>query len=444
MRVKTLMTGIVFVIVAACGGKQEAEAPKAKPADKETDKDDGVLRGITNGQLKIAHYATGDGTVGLVLDRSGSPAKVKIDGEKDIIELTMEEDRRSGERHGWYMKAPDGKNVLYLTVHGSLSIYRGHDELRLNSDKAATALGKATIAGQYVRPKSGYDATIEALTPHSLMKQNPNFKHEDSGNLAKVTEAIGAAPADAIYHLTTAGSQAARWAPASRHIGNEIQGLGGEVGGAQSDTAWDKGKSGIAKFGGELHPMRFEYDAPNRLRMHLLKGFPAPVAANTPGILWTIDDGTIVFVAFDGGRYEIAIPSEGGAMIEPGAGPQSSWPAPLQHALLDVDSFRGLAKGKAVPEQLGKDIEASDDAWWSCVNDQWKKAHADIEKAQASQSSANDKWGKIGGIRKSAELAAPKACDAKKTALDAALTKAIEARNAERLQAFEKAKAKFK
>jgi hypothetical protein len=443
MRVIKTVIGIALVL-AACGGKQEATSPTSKPADKESDKGDGVLRGVTDGQLKIAHYATGDGTLGLVLDRSGPQAKVRIDGEKDIIELTMEEDRHGGERRGWLMKAPDGKNILYLTAHGGLSIYRGRDELRLNSDKAAEALGAPTIAGQYKRPQSEYDKQIEALAPHGLMKKSPQFHFEDSGNLAKVGEAIGAAPAESIYHVTAFGAQHAMWAPASRHIGDVIQGLGGEVGLGPSDNSWDKSKTGIAKFGGELVPMRFEYDSPNRLRMHRLKGFPAPIAANTPGILWAMDSSTVVFVTFDGGRYEIGIQNEGGPVIEPGAGAQSSWPQPLQHALVDVDTVRGLAKGKAVPEQVGKDIEAADDAWWACVNDQWKKAHGDIEKAQASQVSANDKWGKIGGIRKSAELAAPKACEAKKSALDAALAKFIESRNTERMAVLDKAKAKFK
>lgn len=68
----------------------------------------------------------------------------------------------------------------------------------------------------------------------------------------------------------------------------------------------------------------------------------------------------------------------------------------------------------------------------------------DLEKIEASSASANDKWGRMGGARKTAELNAPKTCEPKKKALEAALTKFIEARNVERLAVFEKAKARLK
>jgi hypothetical protein len=438
-----------FSLSIACGGsKPQPASPAAAKndtkSDTKDDKDDGVFRPIFQGQLKIAHYATADGTLGLVLDRTGERPKVRVDGEKDIIELTFVEDRHGGERRGWYLKAPDGRNILYLSAGGGLTIFRGRDELRVNSDKAADALPAATIAGEYKAPKSAYTAQLEALKPHALMSQKSSFKPEDSGNLAKVAEAIASAPPDAVYHVTASGAEKARWAPASPHIGDTHQGLGGAVGLGPADDAWDKGKAGIAKFGGQLVPMRVDYDSPNRLRMHLLKGFPAPLAAGTPGIFWELDGSTVVFVAFDGGRYQIDLPNDASAVVESGAGPQSGWPAPLQHALFDVDSVRGLAKGKAVPEQIGKDIEAADDGWWSCMNDQWKKAKTDLDKAEAAPTSANDKRGRMVGIRKSAELAAPKTCEPKKKALDAALTKFIESRNTERLALFDKAKAQYK
>src|SRR5262245_49915607 len=60
--------GIAFVglsCMVACGGaKTEPSSPQTKTTGKEGEKDDGVLRSITQGQLKVAHYATGDGTVG--------------------------------------------------------------------------------------------------------------------------------------------------------------------------------------------------------------------------------------------------------------------------------------------------------------------------------------------------------------------------------------------
>jgi hypothetical protein len=441
----TSSVGFIAVGVAlsvACGGSKP-EPAVATPAASGSSVTDNTVRPITQGQLKVGHYASADGVVGLVLDRTGARPKVRVDGEKDIIELTMEEDRHGGERRGWYLKAPDGKNVLYLGAHGDVRIYRGRDEIVVTSDKAADPLPAATIAGEYKRPKSDYDVTVEALTPLTVHAHSAaSWKPEDSGNLAKVGDALAAATPDMVVHVTELGSKAARWAPASRHIGNVHQGLGGSVGHAPSDDAWDKTKPGLAKFGGVLVPMRSEYGSPNRLHLNTLKGWPPPLAAGTPGILWDVDDGTVVFLTFDGGRYEMSV-SEG-KVVEPGPTPQASWPPPLQHALLDVDSIRGFAKGSAMPEKIGKDIEAADDAWWSCMNDQWKKAKAESDKIEASPSSANDKWGRLGGVRKSAELAAPKTCEPKRKELDAALTKLIEGRNVERLSLLERSKAKWK
>lgn len=433
-----------FLTIVACGKSSPPPAAPAVAAKTDSaEKSDGTLRPITQGQLKVAHYATRDGVLGLVLDRTGERAKVRIDGEKDITELTMEEDRFAGQRRGWYMKSPDGKNVMYLDASGNVKIFRGRDELALNSDKAADPLPAATIAGEYKRPKSAHETEVEALTPLSVMKRFPSFQPEDSGNLAKLADAIGQATPDMVVHVTQLGAKGARWAPASAHIGNVHQGLGGTVGHGPAEEKWDKTKPGLAKFGGVLLPMRAEYNSPNRLHTWMLQGFPAPLAAGTPGLIWEVDGGTVVLVTFDGGRYQVSIDNDG-KILEPGAGAQASWPAPLQHALFDVDGIRGLAKGNAVAAQVGKDIEAADDGWFECMNEQWKKTKPELEKIEASAASANDKWGRIGGARKTAELAAPKTCEPKKKALDAALTKFIEARNIERLAVFEKAKNKFK
>jgi hypothetical protein len=432
--------------MTACGGSSTPPpaAANAPTTTSSPDSKDGVVRPITQGQLKVAHYASGDGTVGLVLDRTGAHPKVRMDGTKDVIELTMVEDRHFGERRGWLLKSPDGKNWLYLTTEGSLSYFTARDELALNSDKAAEALPAPTVAGQYVAPKSGHDATIERLTPLTVMKRLSQYKPQDSGNLAKVGEALLAAPPEIFVHLTDAGAKEAHWAPASAHIDNVTQGLGGRVGYGHAEDTWDKSKAGLAGYGGKLVPMNMEYGSPNRLRMSKLQGWPAPLAANTPGVLWEIQDSTAVFVAVDGGRYEISISSEGGPLVEPGAGPSASWPAPLQHALIDVDSVRGLAKGGAIAEATGKEAEKADDAWWSCVNDQWKATKPELDKIEASSMSANDKWGRLVGARKSAEMKAPAKCAPEQKKLEAWLVTFIQARSKERQAIFDKTKARLK
>jgi hypothetical protein len=431
--------GIVSLALG-CGGSPPP-APPATPTSA-VSPGDGVLRPITQGQLKVAHYATGDGVVGLVLDRTGKNPKVRIDGEKDIIELTMEEDRFGGERRGWYLKRPDGRNMLYLGEGGSLKLFKGADELYLNSDKPADPLPAATIAGEYHRPKSAYDIAVEHLTPLSVLKRFDQFKPEDSGNLAKVSDAYGVVTPEMFVHVTERGAKEAAWAPASSHIGNVHQGLGGRVGLGPSDDAWDKSKPGLAKYGGVLVPMRVEYNSGNRLRMHKLKGWPPPLAVGTPGIIWEVDNGTVVLVTLDGGRYEISIGNDDSSVVEPGAGQATSWPPPLQHTLVDVDSVRGFAKGGAVADTVGKDMETLDDAWFNCINDLWKATKTQVDQVEASTASMNDKMGRETGIVKSAELKAPTQCASAKAKLDAGLVKFIEARNAERMTLFAKARSR--
>jgi hypothetical protein len=87
---------MLVLLLAACGGAQNTK----------DEKNDGIVRPLTQGQLTVGHYSTPDGLKGLVLDRTGGVFKVRIDGEKEIIELTAEEDRHSGELRGHTWSPP--------------------------------------------------------------------------------------------------------------------------------------------------------------------------------------------------------------------------------------------------------------------------------------------------------------------------------------------------
>lgn len=441
----TALFVMVGACIVACGGKPAA--PPVEPQAKATEKPatDDVLRPITNGQLQVAHYASGDGTIGVVLDRSGKTPKIKIDGEKEIVELTMVEDANTGGRRGWYLKSPDGRNVLYLSTHGSIKIFRGRDTFSLSSDAPAKPLPAATVAGQWVAPKSEHDKHVEALTPLALRTKNPQFTSEDSSNLAKVSEAIGVVTPDMLVRLTEHGAKHARWAPASPYIGT-TQHAGGSFGLNPSQTPWadTKAKGGLAKWGGELDHDHIEFNRPSRSQMFALKGWPAPLGAGTPGFIWELHGGTVVFMTLDGGRYHVHVGSDPTPIVEKGAGPQASWPAPLQHALLDMDAVRLFAKAKAIPEATAKEIESLDDGYFECINKVWKSAKEESDKIEASAASANEKWGRLSGVAKSAELKAPKQCAPELKKLEARFVTLIDGRNTERNAIWEKSKAKFK
>lgn len=437
-----VVLGLSFAAVACGGGNSAEQKPASSPSNtSSSEAKDDVLRPITDGQLKVAHYASRDGVTGLVLDRSGEHAKVQFDKQKDVIELTMVEDRYAGERRGWYLKSPDGKNVLYLSAGGGLKAWIGRDEIHLNSDKAASALPAATVAGQYVAPKSAYDIQYEKIAALALTTKNPQLTSESAGDLAKVKEILASAPPDAFVRLTEAGAKGARYAPASKKIGNTIQGLGGTVTGYPTDDKFDGKGTGLAKFGGKLIPMQVHYGDPNRLHLHTLAGWSDSPAKGTPGVVWEVKD-QLVFVSVDGGRYELSVPNEDTDLFEKGAGKPAEWPAPLQHQLLDVETMRAFAKAN-VQADAGKEVEAADDAWWECMNNQWKKTKETLEKNEASSASANDKWGKESGIRKAAELDAPKKCEPTKQKLEKLLVSNIEKRAAERKAIFENVKKRF-
>lgn len=437
-----LALGLALAAVA-CGGNNTAQQKPAStpPSTSSAEPKDDVVRGITNGQLKVAHYASGDGVTGLVLDRSTDTAKVQFDKSKDIIELTMVEDRHAGERRGWYLKSPDGKNVLYLSTGGSLKAWVGRDEIHLSSDKAATALGQPTIAGQYHAPKSAYDIQHEKIAAMALQTKTPDLLSESAGDLAKVKEILTSTPVDSFVRLTEVGAKGARYAPASKKIGNSIGGLGGTVTGYPSDDKFDPKGTGLAKFGGKLIPMQVHYGDPNRLHLHTLKGWEDHPSKGLAGVVWEVKD-QLVFVSVDGGRYELSVPNEDTDLFEKGAGKPSEWPAPLQHQLLDVETMRAFAKAN-IGGDAGKEVEAADDAWWECMNNEWKKTKDALDKNEASAASANDKWGKASGIRKTAEMEAPKKCEPTKQKLEKLLVTNIERRSTERKAIFEKVKTRF-
>src|ERR1700722_12395949 len=136
MRTSTSLLGLAVLVLAACGGEAPPPQVATAPTASASAAPEGMLRPITQGQLKVAHYATADGRIGLVLDRTGDKAKLRIDGDADIVELTPEDDRFGWELRGTFLRAPDGKARIYLSAGGQVKLFHGNDELWVTSDKA--------------------------------------------------------------------------------------------------------------------------------------------------------------------------------------------------------------------------------------------------------------------------------------------------------------------
>ncbi|WP_044240710.1 hypothetical protein [Chondromyces apiculatus] len=408
--------------------------------------------------FRLGHYSSADGFVALVLDRLGDLPKVRLDKQSDVVELFVEAARDRGDSVGHWLNGPEGKHWLFLGTQGDLWFIRPEARANvtprsvrdlataLNRDAEADPLGAPTHRGAATPPpeKTPYEKAGEQFQAISVLKRLPQFKPEDSGNLAKIEEALAAIDASMLVRVSAKGAPGGRWAPASEYIGGSQQGLGGDLGGYPSDDPWDKAAKGLAKHGGMLRG-RVAFGDPSRLRTYQLKGWPPPLAAGTPGMVWMVESGNVIFVSLDGGRYRLSIPNDvdkEGLPIDTGAGSPASWPAPLQHTLVDVDTIRGFAKGNAVPAKAGTDIEALDDAWFECVNKTWAEGRKEGEKIDASPESLDSKRGKLTAIPKKYENKAEKDCAGARKKLEEGLVQFIDARTKERLALYEKAKAR--
>jgi hypothetical protein len=382
------------VALAACGSSPPPPARATPTAAAASD-----ALPLTEGQVAVGHFRSPDGMVGLVLDRTGKP-KLRIDGERDIVELTQHEDRDHGTLRGYFLEAPDGKRPIYISIGGGIRYRRGRDELRMLFDKQAEPLGAATITGTYVRPKEPWELLNEKLTAISVRKRIPSLTAEDSARPDRVGEAIDKATPDMAVHYVSRG--ATSWLPSMVAAPDSIRSIGYGGVAHSTDDKWVPGKgAGLAKYGGKLAGF-FDPDGTfNHMNVMKMKGYPAPLADGTPGLVWEVDSTTAIFVAFDGGRYRIDLTqADKGPGLEPGAGAKAGWPTSVQDTLLDISIASQLAKAGALPEQATADLEALDTKWNDCTHKAWRdgpqrtlEAHKGLGRAmsEAEYKAAIDK-----------------------------------------------------
>jgi hypothetical protein len=423
-----------LLAVAACRKTPES-SPVTPTAGEEKGggaKDDGVARPLTDGQLQVAHYLTRDGLKGFTLDRTGPKPKLQVDGTADIVELTLEEDRFSGELRGYWLVAPDGKRPLYLSKGGSIVWYVGRDEFATNSDRAAEPLPAATVTGTYVAPKQPYVAVVERLKAGAVVTKLPAMKPEHSAQLAKVAEAIQAATPDMFVHYRS--NNGTSFLPRVEHVPQAFSGIAFGGVAYQSDEKWDPAKgTGLARHGGVNRGFSDYGSQGNHMQVSTLDGYPPKLAEDTPGIVWEVDGTWAVFVALDGGRWVVDLSNapEQGPNLLAGAGPEAGWPKGLQATLLDVPAVSSLAKAGAVEQKAIDELLALDEEWNKCAQKTWKGAERQVDSGKFTEADRKD-W-----VRK-----VEAACKKSVTSQTAALLKLVDARAGERKALYDKAKAK--
>lgn len=414
----------VVLGAVACGDKPTAPVAPPPPPSASAE----AAKPPVNKAL-LGHWSTGDGSVGLVIDRTGDIAKVKIDKSNDIVQITPKEDRKHGDLVGNRYESPDGKGVLYITVGGHVKFYGPKDTFDLRRDADAEALGAPTVAGVPAPPKKmAYELLIEELDAISVVKKL-GFKAEDSGNLAKVGEAIEKAD-KGLFVTYQAKTDAATFAPAPETIGGTT--YAGATGGGY--PLEDDNKDKIGPFGGVLRGWTTDTGG-GYIRLYTPK--KKILADKTPGLVWEAGSTSVVFVTLDGGRYRVDVSHqtvEAGAPLAKGIAPTANWPAAIQDSIYDTSATQYLAKSGAIPATVHEQAEKIDEEWRACANKEAKALQDKLDKAGTNRRKILE--GHLPATRKK--------CAASEKKMVKLLTDFADARNKERTALYEKSKTKLK
>jgi hypothetical protein len=427
----------ISVQLVACGEVSTLESPaNTLSADPPASASAGAnIIEQTPAQHKVAHFRTSDGVVALVLDRSGDPPKYQLDGTADIVELTVKEDRESWGRRlqGYYLVAPDGRRPFFIDEEGSITYSKGYDHYDLMFDKDVGPLGAATVRAALAPPAQALKATTDRLSAIAVRTRFPQFKAEDSANLAKVGEALSHVTADMFVHYASHGQS--DWLPNREVVPQEFSGV--EFGGVDyhADELWDpKTKApGLAKFGGRNEGFS-DWNAPkgNHMQVLTLEGYPPKLADGTPGVVWELDGTHATFVALDGGRYRVDLSRAGaGQTLDRGAGPRRAWPPPARDALLTVPDVSSLAKAGAVPQKNADDLIALDREWTKCAAGVWAGAQYAIETRKLTEAHYKDYVKKARSV-----------CASTINKQEALLVAIVQSRLADRMALYAKARAR--
>ncbi len=427
IRLRLGIVGALFALTTgACGGAAKPPPPAA-PAPAS---DDPVtLTGATAAQVKLGHFVTPDGRHGFVLDRTGAKAKLQVDGSGDVIELTEEESRRHGDLEGYKYLDPAGKTRLFISKGGGLKYFVGGDEYYANRDKGAKALGNATVAGAPKKEEPAWKAISADLDGKSVAKTQ-GLKPEDASDLKKVEAAFAKAEARSFYRYVERDKGG--FLPKLDVAPSNVSGPGfGRQRWKTDETEAAKHKK-LAAYGAWVGGYSDAQSQGNHIIAELKESRPA-LASGTPGLVWSVDENSVTFVSFDGGRYviDVAAGAEKGAPLEPGAGPEAAWPKPVQDPFLDYTDVGRLVKVGAAPKSAQDELEKADNDWNACAQKAWKPANAKIEVHKFKPEDA-----------KALSVKTQAACRKHIDQFEASLVGFLDKRKAERAALFDKAKAR--
>jgi hypothetical protein len=136
---------------------------------------DGAAAGDAGPPLRIGHYSSGDGLTGFVLDRLGTPIKLRFDGSDEILVLTPQPApynsvtlKRDDGR--WLLRIyQDGKMLLFSDKlsGGSANVYRDQDAqpLAVKAVNKAQARAGAAALAEKLKRAGGVALAVELEAP---------------------------------------------------------------------------------------------------------------------------------------------------------------------------------------------------------------------------------------------------------------------------------------
>ena len=356
--------------LVACGGS-DAEGAKV-PSD-----DTVKITGATPGQIKLGRFISPDGRHAITLDRTGAKAKLQVDGQKDIVELTEVELRSRGELDGYDYVDPNGRKRLFISTSGGLSYFDKGDEHPMNYDKGAAALGKPTIFGAPKKEEAPWKAQSTDLKGRSIVVKLPELKEADASDLKKVELAF--AKADAGSFVKYVETKKDGWVPRLDVAAQNVSGPGfGRNSWKTDETELARHKK-LAAYGAIIQGYS-DVGQGNHIIAEL-RDQRVALQNGTPGLVWSVDDNSVVFVGFDGGRYVVDLASdrEQGSKLVAGLGAESTWPKPVQDPFVDYTDVGRLVKVGGVPQVTLDELSKIDDEWNGCAQKIWKAAQPKLE-----------------------------------------------------------------
>lgn len=381
-------------------------------------------------EARRGRFATLDGMRQMTIDRISSPPRMQLDGSKDIVELTVREERdRQGRLTGYAYHAPNGSKKLFVSTSGGLSYIEGDDQLPLGREGDAPALGDPTVKGAFTPTQEVVvderKERNDRLRKISVVERLKGFKEEEVGSIKRVADAFAVATADMFVRFVPGDEPRAQYGVVPTYAMRTTHFEGDEV------------KTG------RLFPIiMFTRDDLTSWGLQTFIAYKSSPAARTPGLVWSVSSQAVNFVTSDGALYAVDAGSPGADLL---AGVDASirdWPPPLQHTAFGPGELETLSKLGLADAASVAPIHEHQERWRKCVSDALAGREKSLKELDVANIDGSARAARKEEVRKTWYKATEAKCDTLRASMDTAMKPLIASRVAERSALHEKFKAR--